>query len=214
MAKLRFFLPLLLALQTAAAHAAIVPPSGLLDFSVIRNGEKIGTHVLSFRKDADRIDVDIRTRIAVKVAFITVYRFEHDGHEVWKGGKLVRMQTKTHDDGTDHTLRVSPAGDGKLQVVGDGKKLEADPNTVPASLWNPAFIRTNELMNSLVGTPLDIKVAYKGEETVAVHGKTVRARHYSMTGEFARELWYDENWVLVRMSLTGKDGSDVEYVLR
>jgi len=204
---------LVLAIYALASHAAIVPPSGRLDFSVIRNGEKIGMHVLSFRQVKDRIDVDIHTRIAVKIAFITVYRFEHDGHEVWKVGRLFRMQTRTHDDGTDHTLQVSADGAGKLRVVGDGQVREAAPDAVPASLWNPAFIRTNALMNSLVGTPLDIRIAYKGQEEVTVRGKPVRAHHYSLTGEMPRELWYDQDWVLVRMTLKGKDGSPVQYVL-
>lgn len=198
----------------ATGHAAIVPPSGKLAFAVMRKGEKIGTHVLSFHRDQDRLDVDIKTRIAVKIAFITVYRFEHDGHEVWRDGKLIGMRTKTNDDGTDHTLTVSATGGGKLRVVGDGHELTAARNAVPASLWNPAFIRTHALMNSLVGTPLDIKVAYKGKQAITVKGRTVTAFHYSLTGEMPRELWYDENWVLIRMTLTGKDGSPVQYVLK
>jgi len=204
---------LILAMYVLAAHAAIVPASGKLDFSVVRDGKKIGTHVLSFRRANNRVDVDIHTRIAVKVAFITVYRFEQDGHEVWQGGRLVRMQTKTHDDGTDHTLEVSANGAGKLRVVGDGQVREAAADAVPASLWNPAFIRTKALMNSLVGTPLDIRIAYKGQEDVTVRGRPVRAHHYSLTGEMPRELWYDQNWVLIRMTLKGKDGSAVQYLL-
>ena len=211
---LRIFLLLILAAHTGPSHAAILPANGLLDFSVIRNGEKIGTHVLSFRQANNRIDVDIQTRIAVKIAFITVYRFEHDGHEKWKDGKLVRMETKTNDDGTDHTLQVSADGAHKLHVVSDGRESEIAPDMVPASLWNPAFIRTHELMDSLVGTPLNIKIADKGEETVDVRGKPVQAHHYSMTGDLARELWYDDKGILVRMALTGKDGTNVDYVLR
>ena len=45
-------------------------------------------------------------------------------------------------------------------------------------------------------------------------GKAIPAHHYSMTGEFARELWYDKSRVLVKMSLTGKDDSKIDYVLR
>ena len=202
-----------LANLSSASHAAIVPPSGKLNFAVMRKGEKIGTHVLSFHRDQDKLDVDIKTRIAVKIAFITVYRYEHDGHEVWQGGKLIGMQTKTNDDGTNHTLTVSATDGGKLRVVGDGHELTAAQNAVPASLWNPAFIRTHALMNSLVGTPLDIKVAYIGKEAITVKGRTVNAFHYSLTGEMPRELWYDENWVLIRMTLTGEDGSAVQYVL-
>ena len=69
-------------------------------------------------------------------------------------------------------------------------------------------------MDSLVGKPLNIKIADKGEETVDARGRKIRARHYSMSGDLARELWYDSRGVLVRMALTGKDGTDVDYVLQ
>jgi len=210
---LYLILTALLIASVDVSHAAIVPDSGLLNFAVVRDGDQIGTYVLSFRQTNDRIDVTVKTRIAVKIAYITVYRFDHDGHETWQNGRLVQMETKTHDDGTDHKLQVLPDGTGKLRVIGDGKEMTARPDVVPASLWNPAFIRTNALMDSLVGKPLDIRIADRGEETVTVKGKSVKARHYSMTGELARELWYDENWVLVHMTLKGKDGSDVEYIL-
>ncbi len=194
-------------------RAAIVPDSGLLNFAVIREGKQIGTHVLTFRQTGKRIDVTIKTRIAVKFAFITVYHFEHDGQETWQNGRLVAMKSITNDDGTDHTLAASLDGAGRLRVIGDGKEIIAAPDIVPASLWNPAFVRTKALMDSLVGKRLDIKIADRGGETVMVKGVKTNVRHYSMTGELARELWYDEHWVLVRMALTGKDGSAVEYVL-
>lgn len=201
-------------LVAPGARADIVPENGVLDFTVVRDGTDIGTHRLTFRQNGNRIEMDIATRIAVKIAFVTVYRFEHDGHEVWENGKLVEMRTKTHDDGTDHMLQVVRGADGNYQVTADGKSFSADGSLVPASLWNPEFIRTGKLMNSILGTPLKIAVAYKGEEQVDVHGRKVKAKHYSMTGDFARELWYDDHWVLVHMELKGKDGSPVTYVLR
>jgi hypothetical protein len=197
-----------------AARADIVPEGGVLDFTVVRDGSDIGTHRITFRRQNERIDVDVVTRIAVKVAFVTVYRFEHDGHEAWQDGRLMSMETKTHDDGKDHLLKVVRNGNGSYRATADGKSFDADGAAVPASLWNPEFVKSGKLMNSLVGTPLRIAVAYKGEEAIPVHGRDVKAKHFSMTGEFERELWYDDHWVLVHMELKGKDGSRVKYVLR
>jgi hypothetical protein len=196
-----------------AAQAAVVPDDGKLDFAVLRDGEKIGSYKLSFEQKADRLDVKVKTRIKVKLAFITLYHFDHDGHEVWQDGKLVRMETETDDDGTDHKLQVAADGAGALRVVSDGEEMVAEANAIPASLWNPAFIQTGALMDSLVGKLLNISIADLGEETVAVKGKPVKARHYSLTGDLARELWYDATGMLVRMTLTGEDGSDIQYVL-
>lgn len=196
------------------ALSAMIPPSQVLDFTVLREGEDVGTHRIQFRRNGDTLEVDIETRIAVKFAFITVFRFEHDGHEVWRDDKLVSMTTKTHDDGEDHTLVATANGNGELNIVGDGKKMTAKASIIPASLWNSTFLENKEILNSLVGTELAIDVVFKGEESVAVNGKQVNAKHYSMTGEFERELWYDADWVLVKIAFKGGDGSDIQYVLR
>ena len=209
-----FLVAILVGAAAPAARAEIVPESGILDFTVVRDGSNIGTHHLTFRRKDDHIDVDVVSRIAVKVAFITVYRFDHDGHEAWQAGKLMTMETKTHDDGKDHLLKVVRNGNGSFHATADGKSFDSDGAAVPASLWNPEFVKSGKLMNSLVGGPLKVSVAYKGEEAIKVHGKDVKAKHFSMTGEFERELWYDDHWVLVHMELKGKDGSKVQYVLR
>jgi hypothetical protein len=196
-----------------AAQAAVVPDDGKLDFAVLRDGEKIGSYKLSFEQKADRLDVKVKTRIKVKLAFITLYHFDHDGHEVWQDGKLVQMETKTDDDGTDHKLKVAANGAGALRVICDGEEMVADANAIPASLWNPAFIQNGNLMDSLVGKPLNVNVTKVGEETVSAKGRSIKAHHYSLTGDLARELWYDETGMLVRMTLVGEDGSQIQYVL-
>jgi Domain of unknown function (DUF6134) len=203
-----------LSAAVAAARAVPVPDDGVLQFDVVRKGEPIGTQVLTFQRNSGRLDVTVKTRIAVKIAFITAYRFEYDGHEVWQDGKLIEMETSTDDDGTAHTLTVSADDEGELRVVGDGKEMQANADAIPATLWNPASVRTRDLMDALVGKHLEVAVADVGDEIVTARGKPVKAHHYSMTGELARELWYDEDGVLVRMTLKGKDGSDVAYVLR
>jgi len=194
--------------------AATVGAHRALDFTVIREGENIGTHQIHFRKNGAALEVDIKTRIAVKFAFITVFRFEHDGHEVWRGNKLVAMETKTNDDGTNHSLVVSADGYGELKIVGDSEERTVKDDIIPASLWNVAFLDDKALLNSLVGTQLAIDVVYVGEEPITVAGRTIHAKHYCMTGDFERELWYDNDSVLAKVAFKGKDGSDIQYVLR
>ena len=196
------------------AQAAMVPPDGELDFIVLRDGSQVGTHRIDFHRNGDALEVDIRTRIAVQMLFVTVFRFEHDGHEVWRDNRLVEMETKTNDDGTDHTLVATSDGGDELKIVGDGNARVARAGVIPASLWNHTFLDSKDLLNSLDGSDLAIDVAFKGDEPVTVHGKSVPSKHYSMTGDFERELWYDQDWVLVKIAFKGKDGSDIQYLRR
>jgi hypothetical protein len=197
----------------ASAAQAMQVPSQPLNYTVLRDGAPVGRHVVTFQPTDGGTKVDITTDVAVKIAFITVYRFEHKGSEVWKDARLVALTSKTNDDGTDHQLQVEAKGDG-LHVVGDGKATKADPGIVPASLWNPSLVTQNVLLNTLDGQQMRVTVTDKGADTVMVQGKGVPARRYVVDGDLKRELWYDEAGTLVQIRFKAKDDSDILYVLR
>ena len=199
-------------LLSGAANAA-VPPGGELDFTVLRGGDEIGTHRLVFTRDGDELKVKIDTDVAVKMLGIAVYRFEHDGSEVWRNGHLVALESKTNDDGTPHRLAVKEDG-GKLVVDGDGRQGDEKIDVIPASLWNDDLVKQNALLNTLDGSSMPVTVANLGTENVDVNGKPVAATHYSVTGKLNRELWYDDQGVLVQVKFNGSDGSEISYVLR
>ncbi len=196
---------------SALSATAAPPPGGSLDFTVLRNGSAVGRHEMVFRSEPDGLKIDIRTNVAVKVAFITAYRFEHEGHEVWQGGRLVRLWSKTNDDGTPHVLDVS-AGGSDLSVMADGKSPERATVSIPASLWNERIVQQKTILNTLDGSRMNISVADLGPESVPVRGKMVPARHYAITGDLQRELWYDAQNVLVKVRFKARDGSDIEYL--
>jgi hypothetical protein len=197
---------------SGAAQATQIPEQPL-DFTVTRNGEAVGKHVVTFRRMEDGVAVDVSTNVAVKMAFITVYRFEHQGSELWRGDRLVSLRSTTNDDGTPHTLQVHATG-SKLQIVGDGASSTADPPVIPASLWNNALVSEPHLLNTLDGRLMSVSTQELGEEQVSVRGRPARARHYVVRGELERELWYDALGTLVRVRFKGRDGSDIVYELR
>jgi hypothetical protein len=201
----------LVSLSAADQAWAAPPPGGVLDFTVLRNGSEVGKHEMLFRNEADGLKIDIRTNVAVKVAFITAYRFEHEGHEVWQGGRLVRLWSKTNDDGTKHVLDVT-AGGNELVVMADGKDTEKVSVSIPASLWNERLVQQRSILNTLDGSRMSIQVSDLGTEAVPVKGGKVPARHYAVTGDLQRELWYDAQNVLVKVRFKAKDGSDIEYL--
>ena len=58
-----------------------------------------------------------------------------------------------------------------------------------------------------------ISVRDNGQQAVSVRGNTVQARHFVITDDLERELWFDGNNVLVKVRMKGKDGSDIQYLL-
>lgn len=203
-----------LALVLGSPANAEPSPEKTLAFTVLRNGDPVGTHTVDLRPGEAGTTVEIETKVVVKVAMIPVYRFEHRGTERWRDGRLTELASRTNDDGDHHSLEVRDAGTDSLDVVGDGKHSSVGRTIVPASLWNRATIAQNVLLNSLDGRRMAVTVRDLGSEAVAVRGQPRPARHYSLTGELQRELWYDETGLLVQVAFKGKDDSDIRYVLR
>lgn len=203
----------LLAVASLSSAWAAVPHDGNLDFTVLRDGSEIGSHRLHFSNGGDGLRVDIKTDIKVKLLLVTAYRFEHDGHEIWRDGHLTRLWSKTNDDGTKHDLTVA-AADGKLVVEGDGKVADAPAEIVPASLWNEGILKGGTILNTLDGRGMKVQVKNMGADVVEARGHRIQATHYAITGDLQRELWFDSNAVLVKVRFTGTDGSEIQYVLR
>ncbi|EWY41867.1 hypothetical protein N825_25035 [Skermanella stibiiresistens SB22] len=191
---------------------ALQAPKAALDFTVLRNGDEVGTQKFRFQPAAEGLNVAVDTNIVVKFALIPVYRFEHHAEEVWRGDQLVSLVSSTNDDGTRHTLKVT-AGASQLDIEGDGKTSRMPGASIPASLWNPATVSQSTLLNTLVGDAMAVRLIDMGEEVVSVHGAKRPARHYAMTGDLARELWYDAAGSLVKVRFKAKDDSDIQYVL-
>lgn len=200
-------------LFAASATFAAPPEPDPLDYTVLRKGKQVGSHRVSFAYSGDDLQVGIETDVKVKIFGLTVYKFEHQGDEVWRDGRLIGLTSRTDDDGSDKQLRVRINGE-HLQVNGSATTDPAPLDIIPASLWNRVLVEQAVLLNTLDGSQMSVRVAKMGEEQIPVRGVPVSATHYSVTGELARELWYSEQGVLVKVAFKGEDGSQIEYVLR
>lgn len=176
MARYLLKLALLLALAatvpaTAAAQLQMAAlPLDPMQFKVTRNGEPLGTHRVSFSREGDSLIVDIAIRFEVRLAFITVFRYQHDAREVWRDGRLVAFDSLTDDDGDRFQVaaRATPEG---LRVAGTGGEYLAPTGTVPSSYWHYGMIRHTRVLDSQSGRMIDLVATPAGarEETVGGH---------------------------------------------
>ena len=181
---------------TPAAFAAAPPPAGRLAYDVTRKGADIGDHVLSFTGGAADFDVKVATDIAVRVPLIRtkVYSYEQQSSEQWRGGQLVHVVSQTDDDGNAEEIDVPVA------------------NLLPGSLWSADTIQATRLINTVDGKTMRVQVADLGSEKIEAGGRGVVARHYRIAGDLDRDVWYDADGYLARLTLVAEDGSTVTYV--
>ena len=188
-------------------------PTGEWRYEIIRGDRNIGSHSIQFSQSGTHLDVHIETSVTVKLGFVVVYRYSHLGHETWKDGQLVALETTTDDDGNPHRVIAARDGDA-LKVESDGASARVSDGILPDSLWNQQFIDRDEVLDSDNGHIARAHAEFLGTETLIARGETISARHYRIVGDLQCEVWYDTVGTLVHIRFIGSDGSNIDYVLQ
>lgn len=192
-----------------------MPAGRLLDFAIIREGAEIGYHRIRFAREDGGLLVDIDVDVRVTALSLTLYRFRHRAREVWDGGKLVRLDSETDEDGTPHSLSVVEQGD-KYVVTHNGATTRVQSGQIPTSLWNRAAIERSTLLDSLRGDLMPTTVTRLGPGRLNVQGHDLEVEGYDIDArpDFKRRIWFDNAGRLVAVRLEGRDGSQIAYRLR
>lgn len=190
-----------------------MPPEGKSVYTITRGGSTVGQQMVEVRHDGHGFIV--RTEVEIEVGFlsITLYRFKHDAVETWSNGRLTAFISRSDDDGKDRAVQLKADGD-RLKGVYNGKPVDFSGDIIPASLWHPGTVTATVLLDPIRGRERQVQVEDKGLERITVSGREMEAHHYSMTGEIARELWYDSDFRLVLVRFPAKDGSEIQVALR
>jgi hypothetical protein len=195
------------------APVAVAVPADLT-FDVFRKGSHIGTHAIRFDQGDGTLKVTSRLDLAVKVAFITAYRYEQTGQDEWQDDVLVRTRIETNDDGRD-TLVVAEARDGQLAVEGPtGTYTTALGAMTDLSFWNEAITRGQPVIDSQTAELIKIQVQPGTRERIVVRGRDVEARRFAMGATKGRSgtVWYDESGNLLKATVVTR-GETLNYEL-
>jgi len=177
-------------------------------FLVLRHGNVIGEHRFDFsRRDGDFV-VEVAIDIAVEMLGLTLFRFTHRAEEVWRDGWLQSLVTATDDDGTLWRVE-SERRDGALRGRVNGVGFDVSGFVVPASLWHRDTPRSQALFGTIDGRVKVVRSEDLGEQAVPVGGQPVPARHWRLTGELQRDIWYGPDCGIARVSFPARDGSQI-----
>jgi hypothetical protein len=205
-AALPLFEPLLAARADAAAPRDV-------RFRVLRHGSPIGEHRVTFRPDGDRLTVETRVEIVVKVLFVTAFRFRHEAQEVWQADRLLSVKSTTDDNGTLLKVSGGAVADGFRIVGDDGPFLAAAQLLTSNALWDSRIVHEHRLIDVQRGGEIGLVTKPLGDEQVDTPQGPVRAsRHHMITPYYAGSVFHDSDgrWVKGLIELKGER---VEYVL-
>jgi YD repeat-containing protein len=177
-------------------------------FSVSVDGKPAGECVVSFQAQADG-SCAISCRTEVRAEGRPRDSFEYRGTEVWKDGRLVRLDGSGAENGQK--------GGVSLAAGKDGCALKAPTKevTVRGEIWPNTYAMLPDpdgkllTVDVLTGDVLRAKVEQVGADRVTVAGKLIPATRYRVTaGGLTTDVSYDAANRLVRRTWT-RDGRAV-----
>ena len=205
-------LTLALLMPLGGAYAQTAPAHSHLVYDVVREGSKIGTSTTDIDRQGDAVSVKMGADIVVKILYVTVYRFNSTSTEKWKAGRFIAYDSKADDNGTKYAVSATATADKTVLDV-DGKRTDPIAGLVPGSMWSRDFLKHAAIFDPDNGKRLVLKVTDAGDEKLVIDGVSYDTRHYKITGDFARELWFQGD-TLVRLKIIGSDKSVVLSDLR
>lgn len=183
-----------------------------LEFDVLRDGGKLGTHILKFDRDGDTLTVDTDVVLRVTLGPLTLFEHLHDVTEKYTAGRLVWIGSRTKTGGKWKTLSVE-AVEGGFNVKGEKFNGVLSMPVIPSTHWNEAQMRQGFLFSTETGEKLPMKVTNRGIEKVKTGSGLIDARRYDVDSELDASFWYDAQGRWVKTAFDA-EGSRIEYVLR
>ena len=161
----------------------------------------IGTYINNIVPRPDGVLVQTRVRVAVKLAYVTLYRLEADRQEEWRNGRLVAFSSTTEKNGKTTTVQGRAEGD-RFVVEGPRGRATAPAEVWPANPWSPEILRAPKVIGTSTGRLLDVQVSGGGEDTISIRGQEIPAAHYRVFTDESNDLWFDRSGRLVKFTAT------------
>jgi Family of unknown function (DUF6134) len=185
-----------------------------LSFDIVRKGATIGHHLITFRRNGETLHVHSDVNFRVKVLFITAFQYTQKRDEAWRDGKLIAFASQANDNGKTYDIKGKAEANG-IRVTSGAQSWLLPSDGVPASFWNMSMVTAKgPLVDAQDGRVTKARFVRIGKEKIVAGGRQIDAIHYRLVTKTPRDIWYDATGRWVKMRISGKDGSVVDWVLR
>lgn len=185
---------------------------GDYNYTVLRDGDPIGTYRVTVSPSDDGLEVHATSDLKITFGPLTLYRFKHQRSEFWRDGQLQKMVARTDKNGDLYEISITKGEHGYTRVI-NGREETFDPSTKVLALWHQDLFTHSSFLSPMEDLTYRISVDYVGEQEIELMKGKVDTRHYRMTGDTERDLYYDSHGTIMKVGLHDDSGALIEYVL-
>ncbi len=180
-------------------------------YTVLRDGEPIGTHRVTVLPQGRDVTVTAQTDLEVGFGPLTLYEMKHLRHETRRDGELEEMTAYTNKNGDIYEIAITRDPEGYTRVInGRTDRFEASMRLL--ALWHEDLFKHTSFLSPMEDETYEISVNFVGIDKIDLVNQSIDAFAYRMSGDTNRELWYDAAGHIMKVRLLDHS-STIEYVL-
>ena len=188
------------------AHVQHYENLNRIEFDIYRNNKHIGKHIFSFKKSNDELIVESKINFKIKKLGVVLYKYNVEGTEVYKDGKLIKFSSKTNQNGKEKYVNIK-LKEGEFIIDGSSYKGKAPTSYLLGTWWNHSIVEAPAQISAVSGTLIKQNVKFLGKETIIFENKSFETLHFNFSSSDKKlgkdkklntDVWYDEktlNWV-------------------
>ena len=213
--KIVIILIFFLVSSSANSHVQHYENLNEIEFDIYRNNTHIGSHIFTFEKSEDLLNVKSEIKFSIKKFGITLYEYYAEGTEVYKKNQLVKFVSTTDQNGKNKYVNIKFNND-KYHIDGSSYKGDASLDYLIGTWWNHTLVGAEAQISAVSGRIIKQKVKFLGKEKIKIGVNYYNTLHYNFSSadkklgknkKLNTDVWYDEktlNWVKASFNKKGK----------
>ena len=186
-----------------------------IEFEIFRNNKYIGKHVFSFQKSDQQLSVESKINFEIKKLGIALYKYQAQGTEIFKDGKLIKFNSTTDQNGKKKFVNLLLKNNEYI-IDGSSHQGSEPIGYLLGTWWNHSIVKAEAQISAVSGRIIMQKVTFLGKETITVNDKSYNTLHYNFSSSDKKlkknkrlntDVWYDEktlNWIKASFDKQGK----------
>jgi len=183
----------LLALFAVTASLAVVPATPVnatvgdgvrkLNFDVFLDDRAIGYQRFELTPAGDGTRIETQAEFAVKLLLITAFAYDHRNTELWRGGCLQAIDSRTDSNGKKYTLSGRARGTAFVVATNEGERTLGDCVASFAYWDKDVLLQRQRLLNSQTGEYMPVRIESLGPDRVRIGQRDVAVERYALRGQ-------------------------------
>jgi uncharacterized protein DUF6134 len=171
----------------------------------------IGTFTESIARSGGTTRIESHMRVAVKILGITVHREESDHTEIFRGDRLVLLESATTTNGTRLDVRGEAQGDHFVVTSPEGV-VDAPADVAPSDPWVLKQLGVGTVVSIKTGRIIPTRVTGGEAVMISLQDVMVATRHFVAHGERQQDIWLNGQDVPI-MFRSVESGTPIDFIL-